>query len=150
MTGANEKKFHKESLSGRFRFLDCYNDRPHMKRRDMEVFSIIAKCRKRFSKKFASKKFHQKTAKICQSYTKRFPILFPEHSITRKMHVLSIVAPKQIREQGLVYKILKLVESGENLHCKLNKLERQYTNVTNRSERMFCMMKEYENSLYMK
>ena len=32
MTGAMEKKFHKESLSGRFKFLDCYNDRPHMKK----------------------------------------------------------------------------------------------------------------------
>ena len=61
-----------------------------------------------------------------------------------------VPSAKQIREQGLVYKILKLVESEENWHCKLNKLERQYTNVTNRSERMFCMMKEYENSLYMK
>ena len=68
----------------------------------------------------------------------------------KKNAFLSIVAPKQIREQGLVYKIIKLVESGENLHCKLNKLERQYTNVTNKSERMFCMIKEYENSLYMK
>ena len=46
-----------------------------MKRRHMEVFSIIAKCRIRFSKKFASQKFHNKTAEICQSYTKRFPIL---------------------------------------------------------------------------
>ena len=74
MTGANEKKFHKESLSGRFKFLDCFNDRPHMKKRHMEVFSIIANCRKRFSKKFATAKYHKRTAQICQSYTKRFPI----------------------------------------------------------------------------
>ena len=150
MTGACEKKFHKESLSGRFKFLDCFNDRPHMKKRHMEVFSKIANCRKRFSKKFATTKFHEKTAKICESYTKRFPILFPEYSITCKMHVLSIVAPMQIREQQMVYKILKLVERGENLHCKLNKLERQYINMTNKSERMFFIMKEYETSLYIK
>ena len=150
LTGAVEKKFHKESLNGTFKFLECYNDRPHMKRRHMEVFTIIAKCRTRFSKKFASQTFHNKTAEICQSYTKRFPILFPEYSITRKMHVLSIVAPKQIREQKLVYKILKLVEAGENLHCKLNKLERQYVNITNKSDRMFYMMQEYETSLYIK
>ena len=66
------------------------------------------------------------------------------------MHVLSIVAPKQIREQKLVYKILKLVEAGENLHCKLNKLERQYVNITNKADRMFYMMQEYETSLYIK
>ena len=137
-------------LNGTFKFLDCYNDRPHMKRRHMEIFTIIAKCRQRFSKKFASAKFHQKTAEICKSYTKRFPILFPEYSITRKMHVLSIVAPKQIREQKIVHKILKLVERGENLHCKMNKLERQYTNITNKADRMFYMMKEYETSLYIK
>ena len=87
MTGAVEKKFHKESLNGTFKFLECYNDRPHMKRRHMEVFTIIAKCRTRFSKKFASLKFHKKTAEICQSYTKRFPIWFPEYSITRKIGV---------------------------------------------------------------
>ena len=98
----------------------CQNIRNEQ--RHMEVFSIVAQCRKRFAQKFASTKFHQKTAKICESYTKRFPILFPECSITRKQHVLSIVAPKQIRQQQIVYKIWKLVERGENLHCKLNKL----------------------------
>ena len=66
------------------------------------------------------------------------------------MHVLSIVAPKQIREQQMVYKILKLVERGENLHCKLNKLDRQYINMINEADRMFFMMKEYETSLYIK
>ena len=116
----------------------------------MEVFSIVAQCRKRFAQKFASTKFHEKTAKICESYTKRFPILFPECSITRKQHVLSIVAPKQIRQQQIVYKILKLVERGENLHCKLNKLDRQYVNMINKADRMFFMMKEYETSLYIK
>ena len=80
----------------------------------MEVFSIVANIRKRFSTKNASAKFHDRTAEICQSFTKMFPILFPDQSITCKMHVLSIVAPKQIREQKLVYKILKFVERGEN------------------------------------
>ena len=74
------------------------------------------------------------SAKMCESYTKRFPILFPECSITRKQHVLSIVAPKQIRQQQIVYKILKLVERGENLHCKLNKLDRQYVNMLNNAD----------------
>ena len=110
--------------------------------------TIVAQCRKRFAQKFASTKFHKKTAKICELYTKRFPILFPECSITRKQHVLSIVAPKQIRQQQIVYKILKLVERGENLHCKLNKLDRQYVNMLNKADRMFFMMKEYETSLY--
>ena len=50
----------------------------------------------------------------------------------------------------IVYKVLKLVERGENLHCKLNKLERQYTNITNKADRMFYMIKEYETSLYIK
>ena len=31
---------------------------------------------------------------------------------------------------------------------KLNKLERQYVNVTNKADRMFVMLKEYENSMY--
>ena len=116
----------------------------------MEVFLIVAQCRRRFAQKFALKKILQKTAKICESYTKRFPILFPECSVTGKQHVLSIVAPKQIRQQQIVYKILKLVERGENQHCKLNKLDRQYVNMINKADRMFFMMKEYETSLYIK
>lgn len=64
------------------------------------------------------------------------------------MDVLPIVSPKQIREQKNFCKILKLVESGENLHCKLNKLDRQYVNMTNKADRMFVMLKEYENSMY--
>ena len=67
--------------------------------------------------------------------------------MTKLLDLFFVPSAKQIREQGLVYKILKLVESGENLHHKLNKLERQYNNVTNRSERMFSMIKEYKNSL---
>ena len=93
----------------------------------MEVFSIVDNYMKRFSTKFASDKFHQKRIeKICQSFTKRFPILFPDQSITCKIHMLSIVAPKQIRKQKMVYRILKFVERGENLHCKHNKFQRQY------------------------
>ena len=85
----------------------------------MEVFSIIANCRKSFSKKFKTAKYYKKLPKPANLTLKGFP----ENSITRKMHMLSNVAPKQIREQKIVYKILKLVERVENLHCKLNKLE---------------------------
>ena len=70
---------------------------------------------------------------------KRNQCIFCEKTYTRRQHLMTHM--KITHETP---------ESGENLHCKLNKLERQYTNVTNRSERMFCMMKEYENSLYMK
>ena len=61
--------------------------------------------RKGFSQKNATKDQLEETARICEQFTEVFPVLFPQNHITRKMHVLSIVAPMQIRQQGIVYKI---------------------------------------------
>ena len=75
-------------------------------------------------------------------------MLFPEENLTRKMHILGIIAPRQIRRENIAYKMLKIEQCGEALHQKWNTLERRYASISNRSERFFQMLQEYENNLY--
>ena len=63
--------------------------------------------KKGFSIKNATKEQLEETARTCEKFIEIFPVLFPYTHITHKMHVLSIVAPVQIRRQGSVYKMLK-------------------------------------------
>ena len=55
----------------------------------------------------------------CEKFTKIFPLQFA-HSFTRKMHVLSLVLPKYIREKGMYYEFLCLEQAGERAHNRLN------------------------------
>ena len=64
------------------------------------------------------------------------------------MHVLSIVAPKQIKEQKLAYKMLKVEQMGESLHKTFNELERRFSNQFDKAQQYYLMLREYENSLY--
>ena len=116
MVGNVEHKFHDEILSGNYGFLNCLNDRPAIKMKYKKIWDILSKAKKGFSTKNATKEQLEETAKICEQFTEVYPLLFPQNNITRKMHCLSIVAPKQIREQGAVYKMLKIEQQGEKLH----------------------------------
>ena len=80
--------------------------------------------------------------KFCAVY----PINFPTESITRKMHVLSFVIPRHIRS-GSAYRYLKIEQKGENLHCELNKLERELLSIKNVPSRYLMMIKKVENKL---
>ena len=64
------------------------------------------------------------------------------------MHVLRIVAPKQIREQGAVYKMMKIEQQGEKIHKQLNDLDRQFGNIKNKAKSFFYMLRELENGYY--
>ena len=77
-----------------------------------------------------------------------FPLIFPSKNITRKMHVLSCVAPRQIREQASYYKMLKVEQKGEYIHCKFNELGRKFAPIKNKERRYFGIIREYENELY--
>ena len=58
------------------------------------------------------------------------------------------VAPMQIREQGCVYKMLKIEQAGEVLHKTLNALDLQFGNEKDKSKRYFQMLRELENLYY--
>ena len=44
-------------------------------------------------------------------------------------------APHQIRTQNLVYKMLKVEQMGEYVHCQINELSRQFASINNTEER---------------
>ena len=129
-------------------FLNCLNDRPAIKKKYEKIWTILSLSKKGFSRKNATKDQLEETANTCEKFTEVFPVLFPTTHITRKMHVLSIVAPMQIREQGCVYKMLKIEQAGEVLHKTLNALDLQFGNEKDKSKRYFQMLRELENSYY--
>ena len=128
--------------------MDCLRDRPAIYRKYKTIWDILSNAKKGFSQKNATKGELEETAKICEKFTEVFPMLFPSNHITRKMHVLSIVAPKQIREQGAVYKMMKIEQQGEKIHKQLNDLDRQFGNIRNKAKRFFYMLRELENGYY--
>ncbi len=44
---------------------------------------------------------------------------------TTKIHTLSFVFPKFIREQNICYKMMQLEQGGERLHAILNRIEKK-------------------------
>ena len=52
----------------------------------------------------------EKCAQACEEFTKIFPLKF-DRPLTRKMHVLSLILPKHIREKGLYYEFLCLEQA---------------------------------------
>ena len=51
-----------------------------------------------------------------KKFTNRFPILFPNQNITRKMHILSFVLPNLVendKSDNLCHKYLKVEQAGE-------------------------------------
>ena len=114
------------------------------------VWKILSEARKAISTPNANREQIEDAAIKCEKFTAAFPMLFPQHNITRKMHALSIVLPRQIRKDGIFYKILKIEQMGESLHQKLNTLETRYANVWPKSKRYFLMVEELETSYYVK
>ena len=96
----------------------------------------LANINKAISKKNADKKELEEGARNCELFGEKYPVLFPEETITRKQHVLTWVFPKYIRE-GSVYQYLKIEHAGENIHCKYNRLERKHLNQKHRGRRFF-------------
>ena len=62
------------------------------------------------------------------------------------MHVMSFVLPGHIGK-GDAYKYLKIEQKGENLHCELNKVERELLAIKNVPKRYLMMVKKVENKL---
>ena len=56
--------------------------------------------------------------------------------------------PTMIRKQQIVNKILRLEEESEHLYQEFNSLERKYKKVVNRAERLWYILREYENKMY--
>ena len=79
----------------------------------------------------------------CEKFTKIFPLRFAR-SLTRKMHVLSLVLSKYIREKGIYYEFLCLEQAGERAHNRRNIAEKIFATITNEEQRYFKMMKNQD------
>ena len=84
------------------------------------------------------------TAQACEEFGKFFPVNF-KRSLTRKMHVISYVAPQQIRNEGDFFKYLKLEQEIERAHHVLNILERRFEAVKNKAVKYFLMIRAFKN-----
>ena len=61
------------------------------------------------------------------------------------MHIISFVAPNQIRKDGDFFKYLKLEQEIERAHHVLNILERRFESVKNKAVKYYLMIKEFKN-----
>ena len=73
-----------------------------------------------------------------EEFSRYFPVHF-FRNMTRKMHILSIIAPEQVRRNGNFYKYLKLEQETERAHHVLNQLEAQYECVKNKAVNVLQM-----------
>ena len=110
--------------------LEYVTDYPELFKKHLDMWKILATIEKKLSQPGEkSSEEIEEAANACESYTRRFPVLF-KRNMTRKMHVLSIILPKHIRKDGDYYEHLKLEQAGERLHNVLNQLERQYVTLS--------------------
>ena len=79
-------------------------------------------------------------AKQCEKFGKLFSVLFPDENITRKQHVFCVVLPKFLRK-GTCYRMMKIEQMAEFLHCIYNSLESDRKNQKNRAKRFFGAFK---------
>ena len=61
------------------------------------------------------------------------------------MHILSIIAPEQVRRNGNFYKYLKLEQETDRAHHVLNILEVPFESVKNKAMKYFFMLKAFKN-----
>ena len=73
-----------------------------------------------------------------------FPVHF-FHNLTRKIHILSVIAPEQVRRNGNFYKYLKLEQETERAHHILNFLEVRFECVKNKAIKYFLMLQAFKN-----
>ena len=66
-------------------------------------------------------------------------------NMTRKMNILAINAPEQVRRNGNFYKYLKLEQETERAHHVLNQLEVRFECVKNKAMKYFLMLKAFKN-----
>ena len=117
------------------------------------LWEIISSNHKYFSSPYTTVEETNKATETTEKFTKKFPIFFPNKSITRKMHLLSFVIPKIIREDtsnhNICFKFLKVEQAGERFHNVWNTLTRtKFFAVKDKRQKLLFTFKEYENLIY--
>ena len=118
---------------------DLYN-------RFLAQWKILTDCDTYFSVKDPTKEDIKKLIVACELFCKQFPKNFPTKNITRKMDCLSLILPLIIKEKGSnLYKYLKMEQEGERIHQRIKKLDQKYTNVRDKTERYYLIIRDLEN-----
>ena len=82
----------------------------------------------------------------CQEWGKLLPTLFPERSVTRKGHALSIHVPEYLKKYKSYYRYYKLEQMGESIHAQMNNIARRFAPVRPKSMRLWRIVEQYEMS----
>ena len=135
--------------------IDGFKDRnPEIFDKLLDLWMILSKNHQYFSTPQTSKAQKEEAAKVCESFTQKYPIYFPTASITHKMHILGFMLPKVIRNDetdNIMYKILKVEQAGEHIHQKWNMLDQtRFFAVRNGCYKLLYTFLEYEHNLYLK
>ena len=76
------------------------------------------------------------------SFLSYYRCAFPNASIIVKLHLLEDHIAPFLRKWGVGFGIMA-EQGAESIHAELNSLTRRYVNITDRIERLRCVLKEY-------
>ena len=95
-------------------------------------------------KTLASQRNLNRHLQALEEFGRYFPVHF-FRNMTRKMHILSIIAPEQVQRNGNFYKYLKLEQETERAHHVLNQLRARFECIKNKAMKYFLMLKAFKN-----
>ena len=149
MTGNKECNAYKSIRGNDYTISKCFSTHPEVKQKIDDLWLILTNVDSYLALRDPTPQEVEWGVSQCELFCKRFPVYFPEKSLTRKMIELSLVMPKFIRTKPLlVNAMFRLEQEGEHLHKLLNDIERNLRNILNREERYYKMIREYENKVY--
>ena len=86
--GNSMHKIYANFLRGDTTLIDGFKDEnPQLFHKLHDLWMILSKNHKYFSTPKTTKAQKEEAAEVCASFTKKFPVYFPEANITHKMHV---------------------------------------------------------------
>ena len=108
MNGNSAHLIFNDFRAGKNTLISCFIDYPDVYLKFLKLFKILTNIDTLLTKPGEkTSQERETTAKACEEFGIFFPVNF-YRSLTRKMHVLSFVAPQQIRNDGDFFKYLKL------------------------------------------
>jgi len=108
-------KIYKDFIEGRHTLLDGLDliDK-NIFMKFSHPWLILSKLHFFFSKPQASQQEKSEAASAARDFTRFFPLYFPDHSITRKMHVISFVLPpifEKDTSDNICFKFMRLEQA---------------------------------------
>ena len=108
-----------------------------------EIFTIFRDIQRLMSaNRFLTFDEIEKLNDLCINFGNRFPVLFPNRNLTRKMHELIFTVPRFVRKFKTLGKLSE--EEGESLHAAVNQELRQLACVRDQSEKIRLVLERQE------